>query len=161
MYHVPKTISSPIYQILLVLRLADDEVKVEQLSFSDLKSKQHLSRNPMGTSPTLVDPQENFAILESGATLTSSLPTTRNIGSTQTSRRLSKPISPSFCTFNNHYCHSISILGVSVFSYTSTSRGGRQLCSKCRGQVPITTWPDPSRLFGRFRFLHGKHDIRH
>jgi glutathione S-transferase len=71
LYHVSKTISSPIYQILrLELGLADSEVKVAKLSISDLKSQEHLARNPMGTSPTLTDSEAGFTIWESGAILT-------------------------------------------------------------------------------------------
>ena len=69
LYHVPKTISSPIYQILLELGF-ENTVRVEKLSFADLKSDEHLARNPMGTSPTLVDTDNSIAIWESGAILT-------------------------------------------------------------------------------------------
>jgi glutathione S-transferase len=70
LYHVPKTISSPIVQILLDLNLAENEVHIETLSFAELKSSSHLERNPMGTSPTLVDVDLGIAIWESGAVLT-------------------------------------------------------------------------------------------
>jgi glutathione S-transferase len=68
LYHVPKTISSPIYQVILELGLTDDNIQVETLAFADLKTPEHLARNPMGTSPTLTD--KDFAIWESGAILT-------------------------------------------------------------------------------------------
>jgi glutathione S-transferase len=69
LYHVPKTISSPIYQIIIELGLTDDRIKVETLSFKDLKSPEHLARNPMGTSPTLTDDRAGFAMWESGAVM--------------------------------------------------------------------------------------------
>jgi glutathione S-transferase len=69
LYHVPKTIFSPIYQILLHLHLTPDVIQVKTLTFSDLKSPQHLDRNPMGTSPAFTDDQEGIAIWESGAVL--------------------------------------------------------------------------------------------
>jgi glutathione S-transferase len=50
--------------------LADNEVKVAKLSIGDLKSQEHLARNPMGTSPTLTDSEVGFTIWESGAILT-------------------------------------------------------------------------------------------
>ena len=58
LYHVPKTISSPIAQILIDLNLAETTVHIETLAFADLKSPEHLARNPMGTSPTFVDPHK-------------------------------------------------------------------------------------------------------
>jgi glutathione S-transferase len=70
LYHVPKTISSPIYQIILELGLTDEDIHVKTLSFADLKTPEHLARNPMGTSPTLLDKENDFAIWESGAVLT-------------------------------------------------------------------------------------------
>ena len=70
LYHVPRTISSPIYQALIELGVAGTLVQIVTLSFADLKTAEHLSRNPMGTSPTLTDPQEGIAIWESGAVLT-------------------------------------------------------------------------------------------
>jgi glutathione S-transferase len=68
LYHVPRTISSPIYQIILELGLTDDQIHIETLAFADLKTPAHLARNPMGTSPTLTD--NDFAIWESGAIMT-------------------------------------------------------------------------------------------
>ncbi len=75
LYHVPKTISSPIYQIILELELTKDQITVETMAFGDLKSATHLARNPMGTSPTFTDDGDSndmnkFAIWESGAVLT-------------------------------------------------------------------------------------------
>ena len=67
LYHVPRTISSPIYQILLHLNLS--HIQVETLTFADLKTRAHLTRNPMGTSPAFTDEQEGIAIWESGAVL--------------------------------------------------------------------------------------------
>ena len=67
LYHVPRTISSPIYQLLLELHAVDCPVRVETLSFADLKTKEHLQRNPMGTSPTYCDGP--LKIWESGAVL--------------------------------------------------------------------------------------------
>jgi len=52
------------------LGLVDNPIKVETLSFSDLKSPSHLARNPMGTSPTFVDADKGIRIWESGAVLT-------------------------------------------------------------------------------------------
>lgn len=70
LYHVPKTISSPIVQVLLDLDLAGGAVRIETLGFADLKSPEHLARNPMGTSPTFVDARNGISIWESGAVLT-------------------------------------------------------------------------------------------
>jgi glutathione S-transferase len=70
LYHVPKTISSPIVQILMDLDLAERVIHIETLSFTDLKSSTHLQRNPMGTSPAFVDANEGITIWESGAVLT-------------------------------------------------------------------------------------------
>ena len=67
LYHVPGTISSPIYQAMIYIGA---DVNVETLSFQDLKTPQHLARNPMGTSPTLVDTEHDISIWESGAVLT-------------------------------------------------------------------------------------------
>jgi len=69
LYHVPRTISSPIYQALMELKLDGNQVKVETLTFADLKSKEHLARNPMGTSPTFIDHDEDIEIWESGAVI--------------------------------------------------------------------------------------------
>jgi len=68
LYHVPRTISSPIYQTLLHLNLSQT-IQVETLTFADLKTHAHLTRNPMGTSPAFTDEHEGIAIWESGAVL--------------------------------------------------------------------------------------------
>ena len=70
LYHVPKSISSPIYQALLELKVVDNPVHVKTLSFDDLKSPEHLARNPMGTVPTFLDDDNSIQIWESGAVLT-------------------------------------------------------------------------------------------
>jgi glutathione S-transferase len=73
LYHVPRTISSPIYQTLLELNLVNDPVHVKTLTFPELKSPAHLERNPMGTSPTFTDDSSTelpIAIWESGAVFT-------------------------------------------------------------------------------------------
>ena len=69
LYHVPKTISSPIVQTLLELNLRPCTVKVQVMSFADLKSESHLAINPMGTSPTLQDDDDDTILWESGAVL--------------------------------------------------------------------------------------------
>ncbi|KAL7496180.1 hypothetical protein ACHAWT_004402 [Skeletonema menzelii] len=68
LYHVPRTISSPIVQILLELEVKD--VNIETLTFAELKSPAHLARNPMGTSPAFTDEDNGIAIWESGAVVT-------------------------------------------------------------------------------------------
>jgi glutathione S-transferase len=95
LYHVPKTISSPIVQILYELNAVSStsgvsassnsnsnsdvvssdntnngSVNIDTLTFADLKSSKHLKRNPMGTSPTFTDEKNNISIWESGAVLT-------------------------------------------------------------------------------------------
>jgi glutathione S-transferase len=70
LYHVPKTISSPIYQALMELNLVDNPIKVETLTFADLKTTEHKARNPMGSSPTFIDDDLGIGIWESGAVLT-------------------------------------------------------------------------------------------
>jgi glutathione S-transferase len=79
LYHVPRTISSPIVQMLLELDLVGDDfdhaagggggrgVVVHELSFADLKSPSHLALNPLGTSPVLHDDELDVTIWESGA----------------------------------------------------------------------------------------------
>ena len=69
LYHVPKTISSPIVQALAELDLVDNPIKIETLTFADLKSPEHLARNPMGSSPAFVDDDRSIQIWESGAVL--------------------------------------------------------------------------------------------
>ena len=70
LYHIPRTISSPIVQILLELDLVGNPIHVEEMSFRALKSKEHLALNPMGTSPTFHDTDLDITIWESGAVLT-------------------------------------------------------------------------------------------
>lgn len=70
LYHIPRTISSPIVQILLELDLVNNPIQVEEISFRALKSKEHLALNPMGTSPTFHDSELDITIWESGAVLT-------------------------------------------------------------------------------------------
>jgi glutathione S-transferase len=67
LYHVPKTISSPIVQTLLELDLVPSVVQIEVLSFADLKGTSHLMINPMGTSPAFRD--GDTLMWESGAIL--------------------------------------------------------------------------------------------
>jgi glutathione S-transferase len=67
LYHVRRTISSPIVQTLIELGLAHTTVRIEELSFADLKSpeyRQHV--NPMGTSPAFCD-HDHVQMWESGA----------------------------------------------------------------------------------------------
>lgn len=71
LYHVPRTISSPIVQVLYELNLIETKkVNVETLTFPQLKAPEHLARNPMGTSPAFTDDEHDIAIWESGAVLT-------------------------------------------------------------------------------------------
>jgi glutathione S-transferase len=69
LYHVPRTISSPIVQILLELEVVDNPVIVHEMPFPDLKSKEHLAINPMGTSPAFQDTDLGITMWESGAVL--------------------------------------------------------------------------------------------
>lgn len=69
LYHVPRTISSPIVQVLLELDVVDNPVVVQEISFADLKSKEHLAINPMGTSPAFQDTDLDITMWESGAVL--------------------------------------------------------------------------------------------
>jgi glutathione S-transferase len=70
LYHVPKTISSPIVQILHEMNVVENGVQVVTLTFAQLKEPTHLARNPMGSSPALTDDENGIAIWESGAVLT-------------------------------------------------------------------------------------------
>ncbi len=74
MYHVPRTISSPIVQAILELNLLDHPIRVETLTFADLKSASHLAINPMGTSPAFTSPGP-IVMWESGAVMTHILET--------------------------------------------------------------------------------------
>ena len=73
LHHVPKTISSPIYQILIELGndTVPNRVNVVVKGFPDLKKEDHLSVNPMGTSPAYQDHTSGTSIniWESGAVL--------------------------------------------------------------------------------------------
>jgi glutathione S-transferase len=69
LYHVRRTISSPIVQTLVELGLAHTTVRIVELSFTDLKSPEYRQRvNPMGTSPAFCD-HDNVQMWESGAIL--------------------------------------------------------------------------------------------
>lgn len=68
LYHVPKTISSPIVQILIEIGAIND-VKVEKKTFPSIKEPDYLAINPMGTSPTLTDADRDIVMYESGAIL--------------------------------------------------------------------------------------------
>jgi glutathione S-transferase len=70
LFHIPRTISSPIVQILLELDLVNNPIVVEEISFRALKSREHLAINPMGTSPAFHDSDLDITIWESGAVLT-------------------------------------------------------------------------------------------
>jgi glutathione S-transferase len=67
LYHVPKTISSPIFQALLELELTPSTVEVVTLTFADIKGEAHLAINPMGSSPAFQD--GDTILWESGAVL--------------------------------------------------------------------------------------------
>ena len=69
LYHVPRTISSPIVQILLELDLVNNPIIVEEIDFRALKSPEQLAINPMGTSPAFEDTDLDITMWESGAVL--------------------------------------------------------------------------------------------
>jgi glutathione S-transferase len=69
LYHVPKTISSPIVQTITELELKSGTIHIEAIGFPDLKTEAHLKINPMGTSPTFVDTELSVNMWESGAIL--------------------------------------------------------------------------------------------
>ena len=70
LYHVPKTISSPIVQILHELNaIQTNQVIIKTLSFADLITPEYLKINPMGTSPAFTDDEHDIVIWESGAIL--------------------------------------------------------------------------------------------
>jgi len=71
LHHVPGTISSPIVQALLELGVTS--VTVKKLTFPELKQPEHLSVNPMGTSPAFSDGE--VKIWEASAVLTHLLET--------------------------------------------------------------------------------------
>lgn len=67
LHHVPRTISSPLVQILLEMNVVDKPVVIVEKEFSDLKWPSHLAINPMGTSPAFQDGA--LVLWESGAVL--------------------------------------------------------------------------------------------
>jgi len=69
LYHVPRTISSPLVQILLELDVVDKPVKVSEILFADLKTPEYLAVNPMGTSPGFRVDELDVTMWESGAVL--------------------------------------------------------------------------------------------
>jgi glutathione S-transferase len=70
LYHVKRTISSPIVQSLIELGLAHTTIRIQELSFASLKSSEYLQHiNPMGTSPAYVDAEADIVMWESGAIL--------------------------------------------------------------------------------------------
>lgn len=69
LYHVPRTISSPLVQVLLELDAVDKFVHVEEMAFPELKSPEYLAVNPMGTSPAFRDTELDITMFESGAIL--------------------------------------------------------------------------------------------
>jgi len=73
LYHIPKTISSPIVQIMMEMKVPCPPVKIVTLNFSDIKSPWYLAINPMGTSPAFQD--GDLIIWESGAVLSHLLET--------------------------------------------------------------------------------------
>jgi glutathione S-transferase len=68
LYHIPKSVSSPIVQCLVELGLVGDSLVANELSFADIKESSYLDINPMGTAPTFQD--GDVIIWESGAVLT-------------------------------------------------------------------------------------------
>lgn len=69
LYHVPRTISSPLVQILLELEVVNNPVTVLEMTFPLLKSKEYLEINPMGTSPAFRDSDLGITMWESGGVL--------------------------------------------------------------------------------------------
>lgn len=70
LYHVPRTISSPLVQIALELGLIDEgKLLVREMSFAELKSPEHLALNIMGTSPAFQCTKMGLCMRESGAIL--------------------------------------------------------------------------------------------
>ena len=70
LYHVPRTISSPLVQLVLELNLIEDgEIVVQELTFAELKSPAHLAINIMGTSPAFQCTENALCMWESGAIL--------------------------------------------------------------------------------------------
>ena len=70
LYHVPRTISSPLVQLVLELDLIDKrEIVVQEMTFAELKSPEHLAINIMGTSPAFKCNHNGLCMWESGAIL--------------------------------------------------------------------------------------------
>jgi glutathione S-transferase len=73
LYHVPRTISSPIVQCLIelgVMQQDNKQVTIVEKDFPDLKKDDYLQINPMGTVPALVDESIHpIMLFESGAIL--------------------------------------------------------------------------------------------
>jgi glutathione S-transferase len=65
LYHIPKTISSPIVQCMLELNLVESTVNVYETNFQEIKTASYLTVNPMGTSPAFED--GDVVLWESGA----------------------------------------------------------------------------------------------
>ena len=63
LYHVKRTISSPIVQLILELGLRN--IHIQEITFTDLKRPEYLQINPMGTSPAFTD--GDLVLWESGA----------------------------------------------------------------------------------------------
>lgn len=63
LYHVKRTISSPIVQLILELGLHN--IHIQEITFTDLKRPEYLEINPMGTSPAFTD--GDITMWESGA----------------------------------------------------------------------------------------------
>lgn len=68
LYHIPRTISSPLVQIILELGNPGN-ITISEISFNDLKQPEYLSINPMGTSPAFHDSRDEITLWESGAIL--------------------------------------------------------------------------------------------
>mmetsp|Transcript_44352 Transcript_44352/g.73909 ORF Transcript_44352/g.73909 Transcript_44352/m.73909 type:complete len:207 (+) Transcript_44352:226-846(+) len=73
LYHIPRTISSPIVQTLLELGVSEDKVKVQEMTFASIKLPDYLQVNPMGTSPAFKD--GDLHLYESGAIMSHLLET--------------------------------------------------------------------------------------
>lgn len=68
LYHIPRTCSSPVVQLLLELEIPPDMVRVKELTFDDLKTNSHPNQI-MRTVPAL-QLASGALILESGAIIT-------------------------------------------------------------------------------------------
>lgn len=70
LYHVPRTISSPLVQLVWELGLIDKgAIRVQEMTFAELKSPSHLAINAMGTSPAFQCTHMGLCMWESGAIL--------------------------------------------------------------------------------------------